>query len=106
MAMPEPQDDFGFWESVKDKSIDTLWPPDSEYVAWQLADAWIEAAVVMETAAQAWRTARTQLPSAWMDVAGVQFTSAVNSMPANYENLAANMRLLAEGVQGLRRPDP
>lgn len=99
MAMPEPQDDFGFWESVKDKSIDTLWPPDSEYVAWQLADAWIEAAVVMETAAQAWRTAGTQLPSAWMDVAGVQFTSAVNSMPANYENLAANMRLLADGVR-------
>ncbi|GHH44131.1 WXG100-like domain-containing protein [Lentzea cavernae] len=99
MAMPEPQDDFGFWESIKDKSVDTLWPPDSEYVAWELADAWVEAAVLMENAAKAWGTAGTRLPSAWIDVAGVQFTNAVNSMPANYENLAANMRLLADGAR-------
>ncbi|KOV87236.1 hypothetical protein [Nocardia sp. NRRL S-836] len=99
MAMPEPHDDFGFWESVKDKSIDTLWPPDNEYVAWALAEAWNEAAAVMETAAKAWETAGTRLPSAWFDIAGVQFTSAVNSMPPNYTNLAANMKLLADGVK-------
>ena len=97
--MPEPTDDVGFWEAVKDKSIDTLWPPDSEYVAWQLADEWASAAKLMESIATVLEDVVTRLPDAWWDTAGVQFRQALAMLPENYRNLALNMRLLADGVR-------
>lgn len=39
MGMPEPVDPWGFWATVKDLSIDTLWPPDDEDVVALLATA-------------------------------------------------------------------
>ncbi|OLR95291.1 WXG100-like domain-containing protein [Actinokineospora bangkokensis] len=97
--MREPNDSYGFWETVKYYSIDQLWPPDDEDVAWQLAAAWKSAAEQVEQGAQLIDTWLSRVPGAWPDLAGIQYSDSGKVLGQNYRELATAMRGLADGAQ-------
>ncbi|TDV40067.1 hypothetical protein [Actinophytocola oryzae] len=98
MAMPEPTDPVGFWESVKDKSWDQLWPPDDEQDAWDLAAEWRGVARILESTATSLETQANVSETVWLDTAGAQFAYILRQLPDAFRLIAENMNVLADGV--------
>src|SRR4051812_32262071 len=99
MAIPEPVDPYGLYAMVKDQTKDALWPPDSEDVAYALAQAWYDAAGWVDGAQARIRRAADQSLTAWPDAAGAAFTANGHEVADAYVELAAAMRHLGDRVK-------
>jgi hypothetical protein len=98
MPMPEPHDPVGFWESVKDKAWDQLWPPDDEQDAWDLAAEWRGVAQSMTATADALEAQAQQSETVWLDTAGAQFAYVLRQLPDNFRMIGENLNALADGI--------
>ncbi|MGQ0840895.1 WXG100-like domain-containing protein, partial [Actinokineospora sp.] len=106
MAIPEPPDDHGFWSAVKAASIDQLWPPDNEDVAFALYESWKAAADAVDAMNNRAMGAGDLAHDAWPDQAGYGFyahvqhltTGSITTADAagSYRQLAIDMRALGE----------
>jgi hypothetical protein len=97
--MPEPQDPSGLWAAVKALTLDQLWPPDDESVAYQLATAWFDSATVVDNAANAIAATASQLLGAWPDVVGAQFINRIVATVQAYRRIAEQIRLFSNDVR-------
>lgn len=99
MGIPEPSDNVGFWESVKNKTIHQLWPPDDEQDAWELADRWRSVARTMDQTAQTFAAKATVSAQVWTDMAGAAYAYKLRRLSENFRLLAQNMNALADGMR-------
>ena len=98
MAVPEPSDNVGLWESVKRYTFDQVWPPDDEADAWALARQWQAVAKLMDDTATELEAQAKVSETVWVDDAGAQFAYALRSLPKNFRLIARSMSSLADGI--------
>jgi hypothetical protein len=99
MGIPEPVDPHGLWARIKDLSADTLFPPDDEDVAFELAAVYHATADAAELAARRVEQAAQQVPAAWPDSNGHQFQFGTIELAGQYDSLAVALRTLGDGVR-------
>jgi hypothetical protein len=98
MAIPEPSDNVGFWDTVKKYTVDQVWPPDDENDAWALAAEWKSVAKLLEDTATGLEAQAKRSEQVWFDTAGAQFTFVLRNLPESFRMLSTNMNTLADGM--------
>src|SRR4051794_27475682 len=98
VAVPEPSDNVGFFETIKRYTFDQVWPPDDEQDAWDLARQWQAVAKLMDDTATHLEAQAKVSETVWLDDAGAQYAYALRSLPANLRLMAQSMRSLGDGI--------